>query len=402
MLSKSKAITVSEITSQISRTLETGFSDITVQGEISNFKQHSSGHRYFSLKDAAAQISCIMWRSRMLSFEPEDGMKVVIRGSVTVFPPRGNYQIDCISMSPLGMGDLYLAYEKLKKDLAEAGYFAEERKRRIPLIPMKIGISTSPTGAAVKDMFSTLQRRLPFVEIVFRPTQVQGDNSEYDIANAISELNKSDVDLIIIGRGGGSLEDLWAFNTRTVADAIYKSAIPIISAVGHETDITISDFTADIRAATPTAAAEIASSFPVDDICETLDLLMINMKSSLGRRLENAEEKLVYMTKGGIAKRLVEKLKLAEQQIDESEMSMKRSAGRLVKDFSERVKYLETNCRALNPLSPLEKGFAILYSDKGIIKAGESLAGHKKVLMRRLYEEAVVRVQKINPNTLFE
>ncbi|MFP4529362.1 MAG: exodeoxyribonuclease VII large subunit, partial [Candidatus Kapaibacterium sp.] len=280
-----KIISVSQLTQAIKSVLEEGFGDVTVSGEISNFKAHSSGHRYFTLKDEGAAISCVMWRGRNLTFAPTDGMKVVARGRLSVYPPRGNYQLDCFSLSPQGQGDLFLAFEALKKKLGEAGYFAPERKRALPALPMKIGVATSPTGAAVRDIMSTIERRFPAANIYFRPAIVQGDEAGPDVALSIRELAATNADIIIIGRGGGSLEDLWAFNTEIVADAIFKCPVPVISAVGHETDFTIADFTADVRAATPTAAAELATPTPAAELIRGIAQYQQLMTSNISNKI---------------------------------------------------------------------------------------------------------------------
>ncbi|GAB4130045.1 MAG: exodeoxyribonuclease VII large subunit [Ignavibacteriales bacterium] len=257
----SEILTVSEITNQIRQKLETDFLQVSVEGEISNFKPHVSGHWYFTLKDSNAQISCTMWKglNNYVFFKPQDGMKVIANGRITVYPQRGNYQLDVKSMKISGEGELQAAFERLKKKLFEEGLFDEKYKKEIPPFPTKIGIVTAKDGAAFQDMISIATRRYPLVELVIRPTRVQGEGAAEDIVNGIYELNQTDVDLIIIGRGGGSLEDLWAFNEEIVARAIFKSRIPIISAVGHEIDFTISDFVADMRAPTPSAAMEIAT-----------------------------------------------------------------------------------------------------------------------------------------------
>ncbi|MEK7671074.1 MAG: exodeoxyribonuclease VII large subunit, partial [Bacteroidota bacterium] len=237
-----KVLTVTELTKRIKQTLETGFSSVTIEGEISNFKFHSSGHMYFALKDSGATISAVIWRSRVpfLSFTPEDGMKVVATGRITVYEVRGNYQIDITSMRPLGVGELQVAFEKLKRKLAAESLFDEEHKKPLPEFPERIGIVTSETGAALQDMLHILRRRFPAVEVILYPVRVQGAGAGNEIAQAIADFNRfGEVDVLIVGRGGGSLEDLWAFNEEVVARAIYKSKIPIISAVGHEIDFTI-------------------------------------------------------------------------------------------------------------------------------------------------------------------
>lgn len=250
MANGKNVLTVTELTKQIKLSLETSFSRIWVQGEISNFKQHTSGHLYFTLKDEGAQLSAVMWRSRVpyLTFPVEDGMKVIARGSITVYPPRGNYQIDIEQMQPVGLGELQVALERLKQKLAKEGLFDSAHKKPIPEFPECIGIITSETGAALQDIRSVLSRRHPSVGVILIPVHVQGVGAAEEIADAIGRMNRyGNVDVLIVGRGGGSLEDLWAFNEEIVARAIYASKIPIISAVGHEIDFSIADFVADLR-----------------------------------------------------------------------------------------------------------------------------------------------------------
>jgi len=262
MAKENQILTVSELTKEIRKTLEETFSQVSVIGEISNFKQHISGHWYFNLKDAEAVINCTMWKgfNQYVFFTPQDGMKVVLNGKITVYPPRGNYQIDVRSMKPAGVGELQEAFERLKKKLESEGLFDEVRKRPVPSFPERIGIVTAIDGAAFKDMISVARRRYPLVEIVIAPAKVQGSGAAESIVNSIILLNDfGKLDVIITGRGGGSLEDLWAFNEEIVARAIFKSKIPVISAVGHEVDFTIADYVADLRAPTPSVAMELAT-----------------------------------------------------------------------------------------------------------------------------------------------
>jgi exodeoxyribonuclease VII large subunit len=258
----SEVLTVSELTNQIKQTLEEGFSQVSVMGEISNFRQHVSGHWYFSIKDAGANLSCTMWRgfNNYVFFTPRDGMKVILNGKLTVYPPKGNYQLDVRSMKPAGEGELQAAFEILKKKLAAEGLFDEQYKKPIPQFPKKIGIVTAIDGAAFRDMVSVAQRRFPLIELVVSPARVQGRDAVESIVESIKQLNlQTGIDVIIIARGGGSIEDLWAFNEEIVAREIFKSKIPIITGIGHEIDFTISDFVADLRAPTPSAAMEIAT-----------------------------------------------------------------------------------------------------------------------------------------------
>lgn len=255
-------LTVTALTKYLRRKIETDkhLRNVWLQAEISNFSHHSRGHMYFTLKDENARLSAVMFsfQNKFLKFKPENGMKVLVKGEINVYEPQGQYQIYVQSMEPDGIGSLYLAYEELKKKLAKEGLFDEQRKKPIPSFPSHIGIITSPTGAAIRDILTTIERRFPFVKRTLLPVNVQGRQAAPSIVKAIERANASDFDVLIVGRGGGSIEELWAFNEEQVARSMSASNIPIISAVGHETDFTISDFVADLRAPTPTAAAELA------------------------------------------------------------------------------------------------------------------------------------------------
>ncbi len=252
--------TVSEITRNIRVVLEESFSRVWVEGEVSNYTFHSSGHMYFSIRDNKATLQCAMFRraNKNLKFKLKDGMKVICFGSISVYEIRGNYQLIVEEVEPKGIGALQLQFEQLKEKLRKEGLFDEGHKVPVPYLPIRIGIVTSPTGAAIHDILNVSRRRFSNIEIIINPVKVQGEGAKDEIANAINEFNKlKNIDVMIIGRGGGSLEDLWPFNEEVVARAIYNSEIPIISAVGHEIDYTISDFVADKRAPTPSAAAEL-------------------------------------------------------------------------------------------------------------------------------------------------
>lgn len=396
---KEKILTISELTRTIKFTLENEIGTVTVNGEISNYKQHTSGHRYFTLKDENSQINCTMWRSRRLTFDPSDGMMVEARGNITVYPPRGSYQIEITSMQPMGQGDLYLAFEALKEKLSEKGYFEQERKRQLPALPMRIGVSTSPTGAAVRDIISTTQRRFPAAEIVFRPTLVQGEGSAEDVVRAINDLNDSQVDVIIIGRGGGSLEDLWAYNMEIVADAIYGSNTPIISAVGHETDFTIADFVADVRAATPTAAAEIATPFEIEYLTENIR----NWKSYLVRRvsekIKSEKEKIEELFGDSSLRRLMDKINTSRQFVDESRMRIGNSINRKVESEIKSLNSIKSHLQSLRPLAPLEKGFALLMSGDKLISKDETLGNFININIKRSEEEAEATINQVRKIT---
>ena len=278
-------LSVTELTGALKEVVETTFQDIWVEGELSNIKHHGSGHLYFTLKDGTAQISCAMWQfmRQYLFFTPQEGMKVRAHGAVSLYPPRGTYSLIIKSMRPAGEGDLYQAYETLRIRLAAEGLFDARHKQTLPRYPARIGVITSGTGAAVRDILSVLERRYPVVTVQVMPVQVQGAGAAEQIARAIYAFNLLDEkpDVLIVGRGGGSIEDLWAFNEEAVARAMYHSEIPIISAVGHETDVTIADFAADVRAATPSQAAELA----VPDITEVRQYVR-NLRYTIQTRVE--------------------------------------------------------------------------------------------------------------------
>lgn len=292
-------ITVTQITTMVKQAIESALpATLHVVGEISNYKHHSSGHLYFTLKDDHCEISCVMWRSgvQKLKFSPDDGMEVVATGQVEVFERAGRYQLYVRKLEPRGLGALDLAFKQLCEKLHKEGLFEESRKKQLPLYPQRIVMITSPTGAAIADMLRTIERRYPCVDILVYPVAVQGDEAANQIAAAIRKVNAQqkqlgDVDTIIVGRGGGSLEDLWAFNEEVVARAIFASHIPIISAVGHEVDVTISDLVADVRAATPTAAAELA--VPVlEEVLEELSTHEFRLRQSTTSLLNLASTKL--------------------------------------------------------------------------------------------------------------
>jgi exodeoxyribonuclease VII large subunit len=268
LFAERRVLTVSEVTEQIKETLESEFFALHVQGEVSNYKRHQSGHWYFTLKDSHSQLRAVFYRqwNRLMRFEPENGLEVRLRGRLMVYEPRGEYQIVVEVMEPLGVGALQLAFEQQVRRLAAEGLFDEARKKKLPLLPRRVGIVTSPVGAALRDMLQILGRRNRGIDVMITPVRVQGAGAAREIVDAIRLLNKhakkpgNEIDVIIVGRGGGSIEDLWAFNEEPVARAIYESEIPVVSAVGHETDYTIADFVADYRASTPSAAAEIVAA----------------------------------------------------------------------------------------------------------------------------------------------
>jgi exodeoxyribonuclease VII large subunit len=289
-----RVLTVSQLTARIRAILEERFVEAWVEGEISNCRVWNTGHVYFTLKDTGAQIKAVMFRSalRYLKFTPKDGLRVVARGRVSVYDPKGEYQFVCEHLEPEGLGALQLAFDQLKTRLAREGLFDERRKRPLPALPRKIGIVTSLDGAAVHDIIKVLRRRYPNAHLVIRPTRVQGDGAAMDIMRALRTIGRvAGVDVVIVGRGGGSIEDLWAFNEEVVARAIAGCPVPTISAVGHESDVTIADFVADVRAPTPSAAAEMVVARK-DDFCTRIDRLTHRLDAAMTSRLHRLEARL--------------------------------------------------------------------------------------------------------------
>ena len=294
MPSARRILTVSELTGQIRALLENRYVEVWVEGELSNSRVWNTGHMYFTLKDGGAQLKGVMFRSavRALRFEPRDGLRVVARGRISVYDPKGEYQIVCEHLEPEGLGALQLAFDQLKQRLSAEGLFHADRKRPLPALPRKIGVVTSLDGAAVRDIIQVLRRRYPNAHIILRPTRVQGDGAALDIARALTAIGQvPGVDVVIVGRGGGSIEDLWAFNEEVVARAIAGCPVPTISAVGHETDVTIADFVADLRAPTPSAAAEMVVARK-DDVGVRIDRLAQRASTSLDARLRRHESRL--------------------------------------------------------------------------------------------------------------
>ena len=369
-------ISVSELTSKLKDLIESNFSNIWIQGEISNFKHHSSGHMYFTLKDQGAELRCVMFRgfNQGIHFKPEDGMDVILQGKITVYEPRGQYQLMVQNMEPAGIGTLFLAFEALKKQLQSEGLFDNSLKKQLPQYPKKVGIVTSETGAAYKDMVQVLNRRAPYLDIVLRPTLVQGINAANDIVKAIKELSSiENIDVLIVGRGGGSLEDLWAFNEEEVARVIVACKVPIISAVGHETDVTISDMVADLRAPTPSAAAEIVA-ISVNDlkqkINEQTNILIKQFQFKLNKiwqTFDHLSERHVVQKPQNIIERQKEKLNTLYNGL------MLKMDHLLAIPITKSIA-INKELNILNPSDILKRGYSIIYDTNGaIIRKGSDL-----------------------------
>jgi exodeoxyribonuclease VII large subunit len=390
-----KVFTVSELTRSIRGTLETKFATVWVQGEISNYKLHPSGHQYFTLKDQRAQISCIIWRDTMLPPRQRlaDGAQVQVYGTVTVFEARGQYQLNVQIVQPRGVGLLQAKFEALKRKLEAEGLFAPDRKRQLPKFPRRIGIVTSASGAAIRDMLNVLRRRAPWLQILINPVRVQGTGAAQEIAVAIRELaipndRFAPVDLIVLTRGGGSIEDLWEFNEEIVARAVFHSAVPIVSAVGHEIDFTICDFVADLRAPTPSAAAELIVPDTIDLQRQT-DRCMRALSHQLLNRIREAQQGLDYAQEtlqrclshkiDGYKRGLLHIIAALQPRKLSGELTMRRNRfadlhrrlaacpARLIENARHRFLRIEGILRVLGPDATLRRGYSITMTDDGQI-----------------------------------
>jgi len=361
---EAKIYTVSKLNKYIKKLFENDFNlqDIWILGEISNFKLHSSGHMYFVLKDQESQIKCVMFRGNncTLRFMPGDGMKVKVRGDISVYEKRGEYQLYVKKMIEAGQGELYLAFERLKEKLKDEGLFSEEIKKKLPLIPQNIAVITSPTGAAIRDVLTISLRRFPNLSILVVPSLVQGTSAAQEIAKKIDFLNKyfKDLDFIIIGRGGGSLEELWAFNEEILARSIYNSKIPIVSAVGHETDFTISDFVADLRCPTPSAAAEMTIP-DKNNIKNNLGLLRSKITRAFKRNFELKTEKFNSISRSLRYQRPENKINQYYQYIDEFNARLSSRIKHHVELYEERIKKDSQRLNSLSPWAIIGRGYSI-------------------------------------------
>jgi exodeoxyribonuclease VII large subunit len=401
-----EVFSVGELTEQIRRLLEKQIGQIWVSGEVTNLRAQSSGHIYFTLKDADAQIACVLFRNEIVPHREliADGQKILMQGDVTVYEARGNYQIVVRAVELQGIGALQIQFEKLKQKLATEGLFAIERKRPLPKFPQRIGLVTSPTGAAIRDVLHVVQRRNLSMEIIFTPCHVQGDGAAREIANAIRLLNEfGNLDLILITRGGGSLEDLWAFNEEIMARAIFESAIPIVSAVGHEIDFTIADFVADVRAATPSAAAEIITE-GIFSSCKFLSQYGERMRQLLRQQIEGKEFLLAQNAQRLARTHPRRKFQNWLQRLDDLQNSLSRCARHgtrhsqiVLRNLSERLgrihpsqtlklrrgqlRQIQKQLNLLGPEQVLSRGYSItmdaasgkVLRDAMKVKAGQKL-----------------------------
>ena len=371
-------LTVSQLTNSIRIALESRFASVWVEGEISNFKSHSSGHWYFTLKDSNAQLRAKCFRSTnaRIRFRPTDGLHVRARGKLSLYAPRGEYELVVDALDPVGAGALRIAFEQLRDRLNAEGLFAKELKRPLPVFPRRVGIVTSPTGAAIRDILNVISRRTRTVHVLFSPARVQGDLAGPDIARAIRSINQYHeralaegrtvdlVDVLIVGRGGGSTEDLWAFNQEEVARAIRKSVIPVISAVGHETDFTIADFVADFRAATPSAAAEIVAARE-DQICSSLDNLGRQLVRLTRYQVVNLRARVQEQALSHAFHEVKSRLATARRSYEAASSACDAALDEKLQDGRERLALAAASLDALSPLGVLQRGYAIAQDASG-------------------------------------
>ncbi len=418
-MKEKRYVTISELNRYLKNKFDTdtNLQKIYLKGEISNFKGHTRGHLYFTLKDETSRLNAVMfsYQAANLKFVPEDGMKVLIEGKISVYEASGNYQVYVDKMENEGLGDLFQQFEELKKKLAAEGLFKDDHKISIPKYPNRIGVITAPTGAAVKDIISTVKRRYPIAEIIIFPSLVQGSGAAPDLVKQLETADTYNLDVIIFGRGGGSIEDLWSFNEEIVARAIYKMQTPIISAVGHEIDFTISDFVADLRAPTPTGAAEMAVP-NIIDVNNHLNNLMIRSNKFIDNKIKLSEHKLavlkrsyalsnplnIYEAKEQKLSLIIDKIqnfmhnKLNNLELKYNNLISKQvltNPKLIIQDKQNEYEKLLEKITLLNPLNILNKGYAMVKKDDEIIKSIKSVKKNDELNIK-VYEGSIISVVK--------
>ena len=395
-MSERVVCTVSELAMRIKAQLEDQFPAVWVEGEISNLRTPSSGHAYFTLKDDGAQLRCVLFRGRgrRVAFQPEDGMQVLAFGGLDVYVARGEYQLVVELLEPKGVGALQLAFEQLKRKLAAEGLFEEARKRALPPFPRTIGIVTSPTGAAIRDMLHVIDRRFADLRILITPVRVQGEEAPGEIVAALRDLQAvADLDVVIVGRGGGSIEDLWAFNDERVARAIAACRVPVISAVGHETDFTIADFVADLRAPTPSAAAELVVQEKLH-VARTLVSLYENLKEAMADRLARERERVESLGKRRVLTDAARALRDLYRRVDELTARLTRAVRGSERQATHRLSLARNALRSLNPVARIANGAVLLAQLHGRLA---SAAVHSVKVSRHRFDAAVGRLDSLSP-----
>ena len=376
-----QALTVSQLTAQVRGTLEAKFLSVWVAGEVSNFTRASSGHWYFTLKDDGAQIKTVAFRgiNLRLRFDPRNGMEIVARGRLTVYNPKGEYQFVVEEMQPKGVGAAELALRQLKEKLLAKGYFSPARKRPLPRPPRRVGLVASATGAAIRDMIEVFAQRWPFTELIVRPARVQGEGAAHDVSLAVRQLNwlhrnnKLSFDAIILGRGGGSAEDLWAFNEEAVADAIFNSNVPVVSAVGHETDVTVADLVADHRAETPTAAV-VALTPDRRELLASLSYLRERMADAAERRVSSVRQRVEQFATRPVFRRPLQRVNELGQRLDDTAERLTRAAKVRLAEATQELAARSARLETLSPLQVLARGYSLTHTDDGrLVRAVDEL-----------------------------
>jgi exodeoxyribonuclease VII large subunit len=393
-----QALSVTELTQQVKTHLETRFQAVWVAGEVSNFRRYESGHCYFTLKDAGAQLSCVLWRmtAEHLRFAPGDGQQVLAHGRVSVYEARGQYQLVVEHLEPLGLGALAAAFEALKAKLAAEGLFDEERKRPLPLYPHCVALVTSLSGAAIRDLLKVILRRWPKIELLLVPVRVQGEGAAQEIAEGIARVNRHGrADVMIVGRGGGSLEDLWAFNEETVARAIAASRIPVISAVGHEVDFTIADFVADVRAATPSQAGELVVP-ELRGVVEQLTRLRAQLPAALLQHVAVSRERLRTLAASWALRAPEERLQQFRQRVDELQERLTPLAQEIAGARREDLVSLAARLEGLSPLKVLERGYSVTSreSDGAVLRDAAAARPGERIVSRLARGKLISKVEE--------
>ncbi len=361
-------LSVSSLNEQIKSLLESSFQQVLIEGELSRITFHNSGHIYFTLKDNSSTVSAVMFRGNAskLKFRLEEGMKVVVNAALTLYKPRGSYQLNCFSIEPSGQGALALAYEQLKEKLSAQGYFAVETKKELPKFPQKIALITSATGAALQDMLRVAQNRFRGVSFDVYDVLVQGENAATQIANAVSVADTKDYDTIIVSRGGGSMEDLWAFNEEIVANAMFQAKTPIISAVGHEIDWLISDFVADVRAATPSAAMEICLP-DTNELYQTLDSLQMQYTQNMNQIMNHKNQELIHLKNLFSQHSVSKKLELKKEELKQLQLRFHEMIAFKMQNFTKELSHVQTLLETNHPKYKSKIGFAQLSKEAKVI-----------------------------------
>jgi exodeoxyribonuclease VII large subunit len=394
-----KILTVGELNRQIKALVEDGFRTVWVSGEVSNLSRPGSGHLYLCLKDAEGQLRAVMWRSAALRlrFDVKEGMEVIARGRLTVYVPRGDYQLQIEELQPKGLGALELALRQLKEKLLKLGYFASERKKPLPRFPRRVALVTSASGAAVRDILEILGRRWPAVEAWVCPVRVQGEGAAEEIAAAIRLLNRvAAVDVMIVGRGGGSVEDLWAFNAECIAQAIFESRIPVVSAVGHEIDLTIADLVADCRALTPSEAAERVVPDRAE-LVQGLCHIQERMRSLLLQRLDGYKNRLDGLAQRRALRLPLERLRELERRLDEGGERLHRGAHQRLEQVRERLQAQAARLETLSPLNVLGRGYSLTRreADRAVIRSPDQLRPGERLVTDVADGRIISRVEEL-------